>query len=159
MTGVNSQLASASHRKYSLSPQRSSAKFISFSCALTDNADLYEAPTLSLILRITLAVLTYIVVHALSTPTFCLWTVSPHRHSCDWSLSRVKVKPSRMSKVTHTHTQSTQADSLRCIPKRISWLGFLVAFWLSPNSACLALVRLSPPTVAWPLRTVQTQGT
>lgn len=152
MTGVNSQLASASHRKYSLTLQCSSAKFISFSCAFTDNADLYEAPTLSLILRITLAVLTYIVAlysHVLfvnGQPTQALLWLEPVK--CEGQTE------SYVKGHTHTHTQSTQADSLRCIPRRISWLGFLVAFWLSPNSACLALVRLSPPTVAWPLRTV-----
>lgn len=73
----------------------------------------------------------------------CLWTLGPHRHSCDWSLSEWKVRPSQMPKATHTHTHSRR--------KQIPFVAFPGGFhnwdswWLSSNSAPLARVQSPPP--------------
>lgn len=90
-----------------------------------------------MILRITLAIHMHIVVHALPHGV-CKWrahTGTPVTGAClskGQTESEVKGH-TQIHRNTHTYTELTQADSPGCIPGRISWLGFLVAFSLCPN--------------------------
>lgn len=89
----------------------SSAKFISVSCAVADNALSIKPPTLSLSLRMTLAAHTYMVVHALSH-VVCEWsahTGTPVTGACQ---SEGQTE-SDVKGHTHSHTHTNRVDVSR----------------------------------------------
>lgn len=107
-------------------PLHSSAKFISFSFASLIKHSLWSPDIVSD---------SEIYINGARVHSFscslprCLWTVSPHTHSCGCQRKRSDVRG-------HTRTRTP----IRCFPWRNSWLGFLVAFSLGTNS----LVLISP---------------